>query len=84
MVQLHSSVALDVAPLTLPGLDPDRTYRVELLALGRSPLGMAYAHPSWVNDGIDLTGRMLAMAGLPLPIMLPESARLIHVEAVGP
>jgi alpha-galactosidase len=83
VVQSHSSDALAVAPLLVPDLDPDRTYRVVLHTLGRSPLGMAYDHPSWINDGIDLTGRMLATAGLPLPIMLPESARLIHVQAVG-
>ena len=82
VVQLTSSDALAVAPLQLPGLDPDARYRVQLITLGRGPLGMAYDHPSWVGEGIELTGRMLATAGLPLPIMLPESARLIHLQAV--
>ncbi|MFA9563395.1 MAG: alpha-galactosidase [Acidimicrobiales bacterium] len=82
VVQLASSDALPVAPLQLPGLDPDTHYRVELITLGRSPLGMAYQHPSWINEGIELTGRMLAAAGVPLPVMLPESARLIHVKAL--
>ena len=57
---------------------------VELITLGRGPLGMAYDHPSWVGEGIELTGRMVATAGLPLPIMLPESARLIHLQVVTP
>jgi alpha-galactosidase len=82
VVQLASSDALPVAPLQLPGLDPDTSYRAELITLGRSPLGMAYRHPSWIDEGIEATGRMLASAGLPLPVMLPESARLIHVKAI--
>jgi len=69
----------DIVPvpprLRVPGLDPDRTYRVSLV----SP-----ADPSvtWAVADIEASGRALATLGLPGPERAPQSAALIHVSAL--
>jgi alpha-galactosidase len=39
--------------------------------------------PPWLADGAVLSGRVLAVLGLPMPILNPEHALLITAEAVG-
>jgi hypothetical protein len=39
----------------------------------------ARRQPAWIAAGIDLTGRQLAVHGLQMPVMNPESALLIHL-----
>jgi alpha-galactosidase len=77
--QLTTGMSLSPPPLRLPGLQPDRRYRIELLALpgaGRAP---ARRQPAWMAEGIHLTGRQLAMHGLQLPVLNPESMVLLHL-----
>ncbi len=82
VVQTATSATLAVAPLRVAGLLPDARYRAEMISLGSSPLGMAYEHPRWVVEGVEVSGRALANAGLPLPVLLPETARLVHMTRV--
>ena len=82
-VQLTTAPALAPAPLRLPGLDPDRRYRVAPIPLpgGRtSPLGRGRL---WLDDGLVLSGRQLAAHGVQLPVMTPESALLLHLRATA-
>ncbi|MRG59914.1 alpha-galactosidase [Agromyces sp. CFH 90414] len=67
--------------LRLPGLDPDRTYRVRV----RDEIGAA-AHgwitPGWFAAGeLELPGAVLAEVGLQLPTLWPEQAFVLHLEA---
>jgi alpha-galactosidase len=67
------------APLRLAGLDPDRRYRlVEELPPSS---GGADLTGAWSASGTVLGGRVLAAAGVALPVLDPEEARVLHVVA---
>ena len=79
--QLDTGISLTPPVLRLPGLLPDTSYRLTLV----DPPGL-HTHttshpPSWVADGITLTGRQLALHGLQPPGLDPETAILIHLVA---
>jgi alpha-galactosidase len=80
LVQLTTAPSLVPAPLRIPGLDPDRRYRVTHLALPGERTGPAAGVPSWLTDGIIATGRHLAVVGLQPPVLYPASAVLLAVE----
>lgn len=77
--QLTTAISLTPPPLLLPGLDPERVYRIEHLALPGTRLGPARTTPAWWRTGIELTGAALAVTGLQLPSLHPESALLLHL-----
>lgn len=79
-VQLRTGTSLAPAPLRLPGLDAERTYRAQVLDLPRAGRVPARRQPAWVATGIDVTGRQLAVHGLQMPVMNPESAALIRLS----
>ncbi|MGO4594948.1 alpha-galactosidase [Leifsonia sp. 2TAF2] len=64
---------------TLPGLDPDKRYRVAPVIVGTPDRGRA--EPQWYGDGsgVVLSGRALAVAGLQIPRSLPERVVILHV-----
>jgi alpha-galactosidase len=64
----------------LPGLDPDRSYRVEPVPLAGGPALQQAEPPGWY-DGVTSSGRALAVAGLPMPLLYPEQALLLRVTA---
>ena len=80
--QLATAPSLTSPVLRLPGLDADRRYRVEHVALPDERWGMALTQPSWLAVGVELTGRQLAAHGIRPPVMHPESAVLIHLTAM--
>jgi alpha-galactosidase len=71
------------APVRLPGLDPARSYRVGLAVPMPAGHATEITAPPWLADGAVLSGRVLAVLGLPMPILNPEHALLITAEAVG-
>jgi len=79
--QLATAPSLTPPPLRLPGLEPDRRYRVTHIALPGERWGMAYGQPGWLADGVELTGRQLALHGVQPPVLHPESAVLFTVDA---
>jgi alpha-galactosidase len=64
---------------TLPGLDPDRRYRVAPVVIGTPDAGRT--EPLWYHGGSGsvLSGRALASAGLQTPGSLPERVVMLHV-----
>jgi alpha-galactosidase len=76
-VQLTTSAAERPGRARLPGLDPERIYRVEALP-GAATLRAA--GPGW-RDGLELSGRALGAAGLQMPVLQPEQALLIRLTA---
>lgn len=67
------------APLRLTGLDPDTTYRlVEEMA---PPHAAGDLSEGWSAVGTTLPGRVLATAGIALPVLRPEEARVLRVVA---
>ena len=78
---LATSPAMVPGALRLPGLDPDRRYRVTAVPLAGGP---SYAHgepPGWLEDGVTLTGRALGAAGLQMPSLAPEQALVLQLVA---
>jgi alpha-galactosidase len=81
----------DEAPgsVALPGLDPERTYRVRGIVPGNEPGTFGHrVDPAWLRttsggegrEGIVATGRHLATIGIPLPALNPERAMLLRIE----
>jgi alpha-galactosidase len=69
-------------PARLLGLDPDRVYRVRL-ALPPGPHAFnSSVGVAWTADGAELSGRVLGALGLPMPVLNPEQALLLAIEAV--
>ena len=77
VVQLGSSAAVVPEPARLPGLDPDRRYRVAAAYPAGEPGSVQLRPPPWLAGGIELPGRVLAEVGLALPVLLPEQALLL-------
>ena len=71
------------APARFAGLDPERSYRVEPLRLGAWPRVLNDAPPPWWSEGgLTLSGRALAVTGVPMPLFTPEQALVLSVTAV--
>ncbi|MDR7254812.1 alpha-galactosidase [Nocardioides sp. BE266] len=69
------------AALRLTGLDPDRTYRIADVTATADQHDMGLT-PWWAASGEQaLPGRVLATAGVSLPVMAPESARVLRLVA---
>jgi alpha-galactosidase len=79
-VQLSASADETPGLARLPGLDPGRSYRVEPLAAAGQPETKQAAAPPWYQaGGATLGGRALGEVGLPLPVLRPEQALLLHL-----
>lgn len=70
----------NVAPVRLPGLDPDTLYRVTLPKPWPQKSSAYLADPDAWESGFVLSGRALAERGLALPLTYPETAWLIAIE----
>lgn len=81
LVQTATSVMSPAGPVRLPGLDADARYQVRPHRPGDRTEGPHRSDPLWWGraDGVELTGRMLAVAGVRAPTLFPE--RLVLVEA---
>ncbi|WP_454299508.1 alpha-galactosidase [Salana multivorans] len=80
LVQVATSLTIPSAMLRLPGLDPDRSYRVQPLA----PADRTWVerwNPSWWGD-VMLPGRVLGEVGLLAPAQWPEHTVLLRLTAV--
>ncbi|TDD52100.1 alpha-galactosidase [Kribbella antibiotica] len=77
-VQLAQSVTSAVGRVRLPGLDPQRTYRVSRIA---TPGPASRWQLAW-TEPVELNGAALAAAGVLLPAQWPENALLLDVTAI--
>jgi alpha-galactosidase len=68
--------------VTLPGLDPDRRYRVTAQPPG--PLvGTGSWAPGWGGAGVVLTGRVLGEVGIQAPLLQVDRLVLVRAREVG-
>ena len=80
-VQLTSGATEVPGAARLPGLDPERMYRVEPVLLAGGPLMLHATPPPWLEaGGITLSGRALATTGLQMPVLAPEQALLLELQ----
>ncbi|GAA2752447.1 alpha-galactosidase [Amnibacterium kyonggiense] len=82
-VQLTTSAFEQPLPVALPGLDPARSYRVTPAVPVPAHAMLGRAAPPWLASGVELSGTALAVLGLPMPVMNPEHAVLLRVEAIA-
>ncbi|HEX2374229.1 MAG TPA: GH36 C-terminal domain-containing protein, partial [Actinomycetota bacterium] len=81
-VQLTASAFETPGLARLPGLDGGRPYRVEALRVAGAPETKHAVAPRWYGAGqVTLAGRALAEVGLPLPVLRPEQALLLHLTS---
>jgi alpha-galactosidase len=67
--------------IRLPGLEPDRHYRVLRLQPGAPPVLTGPQPPPWWDTEPVLTGSALGRVGLAAPPLGPEQLVLLHVSA---
>ncbi|MBT2596329.1 alpha-galactosidase [Arthrobacter sp. ISL-72] len=86
LVSTRTAFAEQPGRIAIPGLEPDRSYKVE--AIFPAPGDADYAHnftqvqpPAWLASGAEASGRFLAEVGLPMPILNPEHALLLRFTA---
>ncbi|QYN39717.1 alpha-galactosidase [Pseudonocardia sp. DSM 110487] len=83
LVQLATPLTSVPGQLRLPGLDPDRRYRVTVQPPGDRPSLRQRQAPAWLGRGVELPGRVLAEAGLRAPALNPEQLLLLRVTEVA-
>ena len=67
--------------LVFPGLDPNVAYRVRPVFPAGEPKYIQRTQVAWL-DGVTLSGKALAQVGLRPPILYPENALLVEIEAI--
>ncbi|WP_232083269.1 alpha-galactosidase [Arthrobacter sp. SO5] len=85
LVSVATSFSEVPGRVALPGLLPERNYRVRL-AYPVAGTGHPFTQvipPAWLASGLEATGRFLAEAGLPMPVLNPEHGVLLHVRAAS-
>lgn len=81
--RLASSVDGVPVRLRLTGLDPARQYRVELGLPLEPDSGSERVPAPWVQTGLTATGAALQHIGVPMPLLFPEHALVLTVEALS-
>ncbi|MDG2497803.1 MAG: alpha-galactosidase [Aquiluna sp.] len=67
--------------IVIDGLDLEKNYSVKAVFPAGKPVFQQRTAPGWL-DGVVLTGKALSQIGLRPPILFPESALLIEIEAI--
>lgn len=81
MAQIQSRSYTLPVPLRLAGLDPDKTYRVQVVSNENDEYTMK-KQPAWCEHGVELTGEVLMKVGLQLPVLWPESCLLVGIQQI--
>jgi alpha-galactosidase len=80
-VTLQGQAASRANAILIDGLDSNRSYSVKAVYPVGKPVFQERTSPMWL-DGVVLTGRALTQIGLRPPILFPETALLIEIEAI--
>ncbi|MCW4457001.1 alpha-galactosidase [Microbacterium sp. MPKO10] len=68
--------------IRIPGLDPERRYRVAAVGPD-APRTITASTPAWQRDGgLELTGRALGLVGIQVPPLHVEHAALAHITGL--
>jgi alpha-galactosidase len=82
-VALATSATEIPPPAQVPGLDPDNSYRVTVVDTGGDPFLKQNRPPAWMQEeDVVLPARFLGRVGLPMPVLGPEQALVLHLRAV--
>ena len=80
-VTLQGQAASRANAILIDGLDSNRSYSVKAVYPVGKPVFQERTGPKWL-DGAVLTGKALTQIGLRPPILFPETALLIEIEAI--
>ncbi|MFE4663763.1 alpha-galactosidase [Streptomyces sp. NPDC056716] len=82
--RLGTSPAITSGRIPLPGLDPDRRYRIRARTETGRP-AFQERPPGWLAEAEDgslsLSGHTLSRLGLPMPTLQPQQALLLQLDA---
>jgi alpha-galactosidase len=78
-VQLTPSTTTLPLTFAVPGLDPDRTYRVSTIDEIRSTATFGKRDLGSIGRGLVASGAHLGQVGLQPPVLHPETALLIEI-----
>ncbi|HEY0700421.1 MAG TPA: alpha-galactosidase, partial [Micromonospora sp.] len=79
VVALATTPTVSPGPVRVPGLTPDRAYRVRVVEEAGLP-DEGHLRPAWLRgEPVVLSGRALAVTGLQLPVLEPERLLLLHL-----
>ena len=85
VVQVATGRGTTPGPVPLPGLDPERRYRVRVRPEAGLPATVQERGPGWfdaaVGEGVLVSGRVLGDVGLPLPVLAVEHGFLLHLTS---
>ncbi len=82
-IRIRTSNAANPGRLRLPGLDPDRLYRVCHCDEAGPVHGQVITQPAWwIRGEAVASGAVLALVGLPAPLLNPAQAALLHLRRV--
>ncbi|MGB4777718.1 alpha-galactosidase [Microbacterium sp.] len=81
IAQAQTLAASPSGRVRLPGLDPDRAYRVRLVTPGGIVQNPAQSPLEWALHDTVLTGRELAVTGVRPPVQNPQQAVVIELTA---
>jgi alpha-galactosidase len=85
VVQVASGRGVTPGLVTVPGLDPDRRYRVRVRPEAGLPETVQSRGPRWFDaateGGVEVSGRVLGQVGLPLPVLAVQQGFLIHLTS---
>lgn len=83
VLRTHTGPSVTPGLLTVPGLDPERTYTLRVRAEAGLPAGIQVRGPSWWDDALDsgirVSGAALGQVGLALPVLSPAQGFLLHL-----
>lgn len=81
-VRLNAEALSTTTITPLPGLDPQRRYRVRVRHEVGAPRLFHATAPKWTTEDCELSGAALGTIGLPMSALAPAQAELIHVTAI--
>ncbi|MBD3781361.1 MAG: alpha-galactosidase, partial [Micrococcales bacterium] len=85
VARVASGAGVTPGLVPLPGLDPERRYRVRVRPEAGLPEVVEVRGPAWFEaargDGVVVSGRVLGTDGLPLPNLAPAQGFLLHLVA---
>ncbi|WP_270886347.1 alpha-galactosidase [Pedococcus sp. 5OH_020] len=83
VARLHTAGSTVPGLVPLPGLAPQRAYRLRVRPEAGLPHLVESAPPSWweqaLREGVEVSGALLGDVGLPLPVLAPAQGFLLHL-----
>ena len=81
ITQIETTIAYPAGRIRLPGLDPSRTYHVQVVAHGPEGNAAGQSPLEWTRHSTVLTGRQLAATGIRPPVQLPQQSTVVELTA---